>query len=284
MIDGIKLQDLIKFSLDPNSIEIKEGDKVSVSIVKPLDNGMFLVNVRGRLLTANFQSLPQLSRFTAEVIKTDPVLELRLIPKDVKIDENLFQIKTEILRFDKKAVVEILDRYGIRIDPKDLTVEVVKKVVRDSGIFYENKIVNAENLKDDVKYNLFQKNDTESVGQLTKLQVITILAGLEAFLPIKSDDPDMEDLEIMVKKGKQVSVTIKTHFSKIGDMLIYIRDTGYGFVDCVIKSEMDISKEIGEIKIEGVRLSWKKLDKEEFDRVDPIKDAIGNISSIGILA
>lgn len=284
MIDGIKLQYLIKFSLDPNSIEIKEGDKVSVSIVKPLDNGMFLVNVRGRLLAANFQSLPQLSRFTAEVIKTDPVLELRLIPKDVKIDENLFQIKTEILRFDKKAVVEILDRYGVRIDPKDLTVEVVKKVVRDSGIFYENKIVNAENLKDDVKYNLFQKNDTESVGQLTKLQVITILAGLEAFLPIKSDDPDMEDLEIMVKKGKQVSVTIKTHFSKIGDMLIYIRDTGYGFVDCVIKSEMDISKEIGEIKIEGVRLSWKKLDKEEFDRVDPIKDAIGNISSIGILA
>ncbi|MGC8768358.1 hypothetical protein [Calditerrivibrio sp.] len=284
MIDGVKLQDLIKFSLDPNSIEIKEGDKVSVSIVKPLDNGMFLVNVRGRLLTANFQSLPQLSRFTAEVIKTDPVLELRLITKDEKIDENLFKIKGEVLRFDKKAVVEILDRYGVRIDPKDLTSEVVKKVIRDSGIFYEHKILNAENFKDDVKYNLFQKNDMESVGQITKLQVITILAGLEAFLPIKSDDSDMEDLELMVKKGKQMSVIIKTHFSKIGDTLIYIRDTGYGLVDCVIKSEVDISKEIGEMKIEGVRVTWKKLDKEEFEKVDPIKDAVGNIGSIGILA
>jgi len=284
MIEGIRLQDLIRFSLDPNTIEIKEGEKLPLSVLKQLDNGLFLVNIKGKILTAQFQSLPQLGRFTAEVVKTEPYLELRLLVRESDINEKILKTKGELVKFDKKVMVEILNRYGLRFDPKEVTSDQIKKMIRNSGIFFENKLVRGEEIKDDLKYIFHQKNDNEALGQLNRLQIINILAGVELYLPIKSDEQDIDDLEIFVKKDTNTGIVIKTHFSKIGDVLIYVREMGYEVVDCVVKSEVDISEDLKKVSLEGLRITWKKLEKNEFNNINPIKDALEQLGSFEVLA
>ncbi len=284
MIDGVRLQDLIRFSLDPNSIEIKQGEKLPISIVKPLENGLFLVNIKGKLFTASFQSLPQVGRFMAEVVKTDPVLELKLLTKEGDVQSDTLKFKGELLKFDRKVIVELLDKFGFKIDPKEVSPEQIKKMIKDSGIFFENRMANGVDLKDDVKFNLFQKGEGDSASQISKLQIITLLAGLEAYLPIKSEDSDLDDIEIFIRKDTRTGIVIKTHFSKIGDTLIYIRDTGYNLIECVVKSEVDISEELKDVKIDGVRITWKKLDSKEYQDINPVKDALEQIGGFEILA
>lgn len=284
MIDGIKLQDFIRFSLDPNSIEIKQGEKLPISVLKPLENGQFLVNIKGKLFTASFQTLPQIGRFIAEVVKTDPVLELKLMTKEGEIQTDTLKFKSELLRFDRRSVVELLEKFGLRIDPKEITPEQIKRMIKDSGLFFEHKLVNGDELKDDVKFNLLQRGDTDSISQIGKLQIITVLAGLGAYLPVKSDDLDMDDIEIFIKKDTRTEIVIKTHFSNIGDTLIYIRDTGYNLIECVIKSEVDISEELKDVCIEGTRIIWRKLEPAEYKELNAVKDAIESFGSFEILA
>ncbi|MCX8083399.1 MAG: hypothetical protein N3C60_00535 [Calditerrivibrio sp.] len=276
MINGVRLGDLIKFSLDPNSIELKEGEKIPVNVIKEIKNGLFLVNIKGRSFTAYFQNLPQIGRFIAEVVKTEPILELKM-QKEAIPDEQIKQVKGEVLSFDKKETRDILYKSGISMDVKNITPEKVKDLIRNSGIFFENKLHTGEQIQDDIKYQWHQKGDTESTAQISKLQLITFLSGLDAYLPIKSDDEDVDDFDIIIKKGKTVSIMIRTHFSKLGDTLIYIRDIGNGLIDCVIKTEADISDDLKEVMIPNVRVSWSKITKVELESFNPQKEALNNL-------
>jgi len=79
MINEINALSSLQLSLTNASLQLKEGDKISFSVIKLLTNGMYLINLKGQTFTAVFQNPPQFGQFDAEVVKTEQFIELKII-------------------------------------------------------------------------------------------------------------------------------------------------------------------------------------------------------------
>lgn len=282
MIGEIKGQELLKFSIDNSNLQLKEGDKVSFSIVKALTNGMYIINMKGQTFTAIFQNIPQFGKFKAEVVRTEPNIELKLIKDDYDNHENV-KLKSEIFAFNKDILSKIFKKYQFVLDPKNITGEKIKELIKNSGIFFENKLANNKDVEGDMKFLALKNNDGELKDILNKLQLVNMLSDFSAYVPIRWDNEELSDIELFIHKDRSMGITIRAQFTKIGETIIHVREKG-GMIDCVVETVVDISEDINRIDIgNNIVLRWKKLEKvdiEELDIKKRIFEKLGNFEIV----
>lgn len=271
MINEINVKDLLKFNLEGDLLQLKEGEKVTINVVKSLTDGFYLINLKGKSFTALFQSPPQFGKLIVEVVKTDPNIELKVIKDEVDLVDKggeKLQLKKDIVEFNPKEMAKIFSKSGLLLDMKSISPEKLKKIIRDSGIFFENKLANSESIDNDVKFLAIKNGDQVVENNINKLQIILILAELSGYLPIETLDEDIDDLELFIHKKGISAVTIKGKFSVLGETLIHVRENA-GIIDCVVQTVTDISEELKNgIFSEGIMVKWRKLDLKDYSELD----------------
>ncbi|MCA1927162.1 MAG: hypothetical protein LDL13_02780 [Calditerrivibrio sp.] len=255
---------------------------MSFSIIKALANGMYLINLKGQTFTALFQNIPQFGKFNAEVVRTEPNIELKLLKGNSEDLENV-RLKSEVFSFSRDTLSKLFAKYGFTIDPKNITAEKIKELIKNSGIFFENKLANGKDIDVDMKFLALKNNDVDLKDNLNKLQLINLLSDFSIYVPIKSEDTDLDDIELFIHKDISKGITIRAQFSKIGETIISVREQG-NIIDCVVETAVDISEDINNLYIgNNIRLRWKKLeqiDTEELDIKKKIFERLGKFEIV----
>jgi hypothetical protein len=66
---------------DKGEITFKDGERLNLNVLRKLDNGMYLINLKGKSFTAQLQTEPEGKMIRAEVVKSENgTLMLKIIP------------------------------------------------------------------------------------------------------------------------------------------------------------------------------------------------------------
>ncbi|KAA0257097.1 hypothetical protein FHQ18_11045 [Deferribacter autotrophicus] len=270
-IENSNLSHILSKELPP----LKKGEVVNVKVIRLIDKNRFVVSIKGKLLKAMINSEITLSKFKAEVIKTEPFLELKTVKEPVQNLDAIF-LKKIAVKFSKDEIFKFL-RSFTHFDLKKLDKEEIMKLIKDSGLFFEKKIADGEDVSNDVK-GLIYKDNSNLKDMFLKLQVNLLMHG-EIFLPFKSVEYGIKDGEIKIKKSREgFYITIKTTFSKLGTIMVKLREF-QGEITGTIFTESRFKELINQINIENVRLNWKELKVEEIEKEFDFDSKL--ISSLG---
>jgi hypothetical protein len=249
-------------------IKLKLSETVDVKILKQIKKNIFFVEIKGKKIEVQMENIKKLLNFKAKVIdlKGDyPKLEVLLDKKDL-IKTNP-EIRGEVLKLDKDALIDVL-KSSLKFDLKSITPEELKRVIQESGNFFENKLLNDFDIKSDNKFYAFKNNDFELKNSIQKIQIFNSLLENNFFSFFEMEKSGIKDGEIFINKNKNgFSVHLKVNFTEIGETYIKLVHRN-SFTDVVISSETDISSKINSLKISGLNIHWKKItakEKEHFN-------------------
>jgi len=79
MINEINALSSLQLSLTNASLQLKEGDKISFSVIKLLTNGMYLINLKVRPLLLFFKILPNSGNLMQRWSRQNHLLSLKLL-------------------------------------------------------------------------------------------------------------------------------------------------------------------------------------------------------------
>jgi len=263
-------------TIPQGTIEVKPGEKLPVEILKVLDNGKTLVTIKNNLFEVKLPTAQLLKNFMAEVVKTDSEIELS-VPRAPAETLNPNFVRQEVGKFDIAALMRAFGKFQ-KVDVTNITPEALKNAVKNSGLFMENKLFNGEAMDGDEKVRAYLNSDTPAKDGITRMQVANMLlaGGMLAFL--KTKDEQIEDTYVRYKKSDkgQGTVYISTEFSNLGETFIIIRSLNKHH-DVMVKTEVDISEQLKDVKIENTRIHWYKFNKNDLETID-----IKNEISLGI--
>lgn len=265
----------------PLDSNVKLGSEIDIKLIKMIKNGLFLVDFKGKMLEAKIPDTPATKLFKAIVMKTEPILELKpiLTPLD-KLNAN--ELKTELIHFDKNVIIKTLKSSG-KFNIDQITPASIEKVIKESGIFFENKLLNDIKVIDDNKLHALRTDNSDLKESIQKIQLFNSILNDSAFSFFSLNNLGIKDGEIFISRNKdQFSVNIKVDFSKIGETFIriVIREN---IIDIVVSSEKDISQELSNIHIPSINIHWKKInekEKEAFDLSSIIMEKLGRFEVI----
>ncbi|MBZ4672624.1 MAG: hypothetical protein JG762_854 [Deferribacteraceae bacterium] len=269
----------LTLNLKNSDLNLKVGDKVAINVLKAISKDLFLINIKGKLLNAAFKTQPTLSRYLGEVASTDPFLEIKLLNQET---ESLNVLKRFLVNFDKNLIKNTLFKFDGN-DLKSLNKEEFKKLIKNSGLNFEAKLLHDENIDDDLKTVAYKAGDAQTVDSITKLQVTTIL-NQALFYTFSAKDFDIKDGEIIFKKGeKSNSIYIKANFSELKDVVIFLTETK-GTIFGTVKTSIDISSFVNALNLPGLKLKWEKLNDADVTKFDIFKSALSRIGNLQIYA
>jgi len=269
----------LTLNLKNSDLNLKVGDKVAINVLKAISKDLFLINIKGKLLNATFKSQPTLSRYFGEVASTEPFLEIKLLNQET---ESLNVLKKFLVNFDKNLIKNTLFKFDGN-DLKSLNKEEFKKLIKNSGLNFEAKLLHDENIDDDLKTVAYKAGDAQTVDSITKLQVTTIL-NQALFYTFSAKDFDIKDGEIIFKKGeKSNSIYIKANFSELKDVVIFLTETK-GTIFGTVKTSIDISSFVNALNLPGLKLKWEKLNDADVTKFDIFKSALSRIGNLQIYA
>jgi len=274
-------QERLVFRINSGTINVKEGEKISLNIVKTLDNGNTLIEVKNNLFEVKLDQ-QLLKSIQAEVTKSEPVIELTAIKMPVeKLDTGY--VKQQAGTFDIEKLMKAFGKFQ-HTDVSKLTPETLKQAVKDSGLFLENKLMKGEDVSTDEKMKAMVNSDTPAKDGITKMQVTNMLlaGGLISFL--KTKDENIDDTYMRMKKSPDGVNTlyISTKFSKLGDTFIIVRNLNK-HSDIMVKTEVDISEQLKNLDIENTRIHWYKFNSKDLDVMDIKKDITFNMGNFEVI-
>ncbi|BAI79929.1 hypothetical protein DEFDS_0435 [Deferribacter desulfuricans SSM1] len=270
-IDNTKLSNII--SKEPPKLKI--GETVNVKLVRLLENNVYLVSIKGKILKAILNSRLALSKFRAEVVKLEPILELKMVKDPLQSMDSL-KLKQIIYKLSKSEIfnsLKELDNFNI----KKIDKEEIKKLIKDSGIFLERKIIKNEDVSDDTKLLLLKKGGGED--NITKLQINYLING-ELILPFKAEKYDVSDGAIKIKsKDGNFYVSFHVNLSEIGDVLVKLVHYKNGEIKGKIFTDEKYKSFFDKLSVDDIDLVWAALNVEDIDKEFNIDDKL--YSSIG---
>ena len=268
---GIKLHvvsydPLVVTTVKNEGLSINIGDKVTVKLISNNSSSQ-VVEIGGKTYHANIQNSTGIAKFIAEVIKTDPLLELKqlnITPKDLALSIMAKEMST----FNQTEIVKSLKEFGI-IKLAAFFPEELRRVLKDSGLFMENKISKGLDLKSDTKMQAYIQHDDKAVSSISKLQIANALMDNDFFSFFETDDLDFEEGVLRVTKSDKggCNIYIKLNFTKLGDTIVSFLKSYENMYYVTIRTKQDISSLISKINIKNCKISWRKLqekDKEFF--------------------
>lgn len=245
---------------------LQAGDKVNVKLISTLNNG-FTVEINGKTYNASFLTSPQGSRFIAEVIKNDGILLLKETNISSKLS-SLSLMAKEILSFNQKEIVQILKNNGAIHLPSFLADDI-KKFLRNSGQFFEHKVLRGLNVENDGKLSAYISGSNQAENAITKLQIANVLMGSDFFAFFENEELDFNDGVMRFSRNNKggYSLFIKMNFTKIGETIISFIKHNENNIFITVRSKTNISAELSRLRIKNCKISWKELadkDKEFF--------------------
>lgn len=276
---NINTGEITSFTLNTKNtnLNLKVGERININILKSLGSDLYLVNIKGKLLNAAFKSQPILSKYIGEVVSTEPFIEIKLSKEE---SATLTQLKKYLVNFNKDFIKNILNNIKEN-SLNELSHLELKRVIKDSGLLFESKLLKDELLEKDLKYFAFKNNDVELLNSITKLQVATIITQA-LFFTFSAKDFGIEDAELIYKKGKILQrLLLKVSFTNLRDVLIDVTLRGKN-VFGIVKSREDISEYLKMINVENIDIKWEKLKADDFEQFDIFKNALRNVGNFQV--
>ena len=240
------------------------GDKLPVKILSS-NNGIFSVEIGGKTYTAGILANSGSARIMAEVIKTEPLLmlkEINITPKQTA----LAAMAKEISVFNQKETVAVLKEFGA-IHLSSFMADDIKKTLKNSGQFFEYKLLKGLSLDGDMKLAAYTQQNSSAESAISKMQIANALMGSDFFSFFENDELDFEDGIIKVVKngGNSYSVYIKMNFTKIGETIISIIKHYENSYLITVRSKVNISAELSRLRIKNYRVVWKEMQEKDAD-------------------
>lgn len=261
---------------------LKAGDTITLDIARTLSNGLKLIDANGYLFKADLGQTV-LNSLKAEILRTDPVLELLLIRNPIESLDPL-RVKTEVGKFDFTALLKSVGKFS-NINLLNLTPDEIKAALKESGLFFEHKLAAGEQVSGDEKFRAYADRDVSAREAITRLQLVNVLMndGLVGYL--KTQNEDAGDALLRYKNdGRGGGVMfISLEFSKIGKTFITVRQVKDMF-DVLIKTEADISALLQEIEVENALIRWQKYEPKDEAVFEVKKDTAANLGGFDTTA
>jgi len=269
----------LKLNIKSSDLNLKVGDKVTINVLKAISKDLFLINIKGKLLNAAFKTQPTLSKYFGEVASIEPFLEIKILNEK---GESLNILKKFLVNFEKNFIKNTLLKFDGN-NLKKLDEADFRKLIKNSGLNFEAKLLHDENIDDDLKTVAYKAGDTQTIDSITKLQVTTIL-NQALFYTFSAKDFDIKDGEIIFKKGeKSNTIYIKANFSELKDVVVFLTETK-GSIFGTVKTAIDISNFINGVNLPGLKLKWEKLNDADIKKFNILKSALSRIGNLQIYA
>ncbi len=113
---------------DKGEISFKDGERLNLNVVRKMDNGLFLINLKGKSFTARLDFEPQSQTLRAEVTKSDAGnLQLRFIPK-AENSSNPMQVTTQTTPSGQQKLVFQIPQGTIdaKVGEKKVNIQILK--------------------------------------------------------------------------------------------------------------------------------------------------------------
>ncbi len=259
--------------------DFTKGNEVNVKIIKPTNaKNSFIVKINNAEVEIKIipPPKPNIKEFIGEILQEFPDPVIKPINKEIltsdKINETINQdtkelIKNELLNLRKTSLSEIMKSTS-KLTLNEFTPKSIENVVKESGNFFENKLLNNLSVNEDLKFDAIKNDNAILKETIVKLQLFNSILNDGVFSFFNFEDNGLKSGEMQIKKeNDKFTVHIKMDFSQIGETFIKVVSFK-GKTDVVVSSEKDISKQIKKINLPGINVHWKQIsstDKEEFN-------------------
>lgn len=242
---------------------LHQGDKLPVKILS-VSNGIFSVEIGGKLYQAGILSHSGSARIMAEVIKTEPILTLK--ETDISSKQiSLAAMAKEISSFNQKEAAAVLKEFGA-IHLSSFMADDIKKTLKNSGQFFEYKLSKGLSVEGDMKLSAYIQQNSSAESAISKLQIANVLMGGDFFSFFENDELDFNDGIIRVSKnGSSYSIYIKMNFTKIGETIISIIKHYENSYLITVRSKVNITAELSRLKIKNCKVVWKEMQEKDED-------------------
>lgn len=252
----------VELAKQNSTLSFNTGDKVNVKLISTLNNG-YVVEINGKPYNASFINTPQGSRFIAEVIKNEGMLLL----KDINISPKLSALSMmakEISTFNQKEIVQILKENGVLHLPS-LLADDIKKFLRNSGQFFENKLSKGVSLDGDSKLAAYVQGNNTAENAISKLQIANVLIGSDFFAFFENEELDFNEGVMRFSRNNKgsYSLFIKMNFSKIGETIISFVKHYENTYNITVRTKVNISAELSRLNIKNCRIYWKEMQEKD---------------------
>ncbi|MEJ5172804.1 MAG: hypothetical protein WHT47_03745 [Hydrogenothermaceae bacterium] len=238
------------------SISLSTGETVKADVVDILPSGGVVLRIKDSYVTVKTEvPLTKENQLLLKVLELkNDFVRLQIVDikaKQTQISENIKQIlqtnpELLILSFDKlppqtqkevinflqnqlkNSILENFPKLETAINPQNLTAETLKKAVENSGIFFENKLLNlyknieslktyTENLPTGIKDSLLEILQTTNIDNYQKLEEITNILNDKNFQQklINNLNSNLTQLEIKEILPQSIDKDVAKFFENI---------------------------------------------------------------------
>jgi hypothetical protein len=276
------VQQKLIFQIQAGTADVKPGDKVTIQILKTLDNGNTLVSLKNNLFEVKLDST-LMKNIPAEVIRvTDEIIQLAAAKMPVTNLDSAY-VKQQVGGLDIEKIMKAFGKFQ-KLDIASVTPENLKNAIRNSGLFMENRLLNDENITGDEKLRAIINSDNPAKDGITKMQITNMLLAGGIFAFLKTKDENIDDTYMRLKKGGQGQnvLYVSTQFSKLGSTMLIIRNVKDTF-DIMVKTEENISEQLKEIQIPNTRIHWFKYTEQDKNAMDVKNDVVINMGNFEVI-
>ncbi|MDR2884711.1 MAG: hypothetical protein LBV09_06340 [Deferribacteraceae bacterium] len=250
------------------------GANVDVTVARS-DKGMFLLLIGGKEFFAKLPAnMAGLSSFQAKVVSTDPLL-LQPSPTDLM---QRGDVKSSLISLLNKDPATIASEIGAgRLS--SITAGELRQLIRNSGLFFENKLAGDQSVAGDNKLRAAMQNNNTQWDGITRMQLATILMDEGFFSFFEMDEIEDEGVIRIRQEPTGISLYMKMTFTAIGDTVLSIvpQPLGDGY-NVTVRTSVDISVQLAAVNIDKATIKWGALRKNDLAQFS-IKDRI--IGKIG---
>jgi len=228
---------------DKGEITFKDGERLNLNVLRRLDNGMFLINLKGKSFTAQLQTEPEGKIIRAEVVKSENgTLMLKIIP-NAEQSANPAQITTTTTTQQARSVFQLIT--GTSISPQNAGGAEQKTVLQlPAGT------INAQ------------------AGEKVDIQILKTLDNGNTLLSIKNN-------LFEIKLDSQLLKTLNAEVTKADSKMIELT------LDKLPVQNLDtnfVKQEVGGFDLAKIMKAFGKFQKLDVQNMTPesLKNAVKN--------
>jgi len=267
--------------LPPNSLPIADGEPVEINVIKMMDNGKTLVSIKDTLFEVKLD--PQLFKTLIAEAKIQADSILLTFAKLPVENLNPQYVKQQVSGFDIEKFMQAFGKFT-RTSMEDMTPQTLKDALKNSGLTFENKLLNDQDIGGDEKFRALLTGDNQAKDGITKMQItnLVIADGVVSFL--KTKDENVGDTLFKLKRGADGSNTVyvSTNFTELGETLIVVKQVQKSFTVSV-KTEKDISGYMDDIQVDNGSVRWFKFNKNDLQVMNPAKELTADLGNFEVI-